>query len=301
MRAQSKLYRIDKEFNIFNENVKKVVDLGYAPGNWSSFAKFRMEQVHDLSEDNFNKTCHILGFDLVFATPPIGVSTIQGNIYSKFSHKNIINHFKEVALNEYERLQSQSSQKDELDTSYYVKETSEPVIEDEDINKLSANLNKLTLMELSDYQKEQYRERQRSILQQLSYKPDLVLSDLAKPFMQQSGFFNNTFSRPYLRINSNEALNKPITDPLKSAIDLNDAALLLCCNLLRDGGAFVSRMSLVNHGDHELELYEERLRKVFNSVDIRSGSKFEIGTEMFFVGRNKKRSEEFNISDVFNK
>lgn len=255
--SHGKLYYIDQKFDIFNDKVTKVVDLGFVPGNWSQFSKSRLCQVHQLLEEDFSKKCHILAVDLLFGTPALGTSSIQGNIYSKFTHQRIIHHFKEIAI----RKQLLNSQEqvlmNEEENSYFVREQDQTFFDQ--LDDITTNLDNLNLQN----QKTQLL----AALQPHHYQPDLILSDLSAPFLQDQGFFNNTNTRPYIRTGSNEGLKEVIIDPLKTSIDLADAALLLSCSALKKGGAIVLRLSKVDHIDPELKLLYQRLARVFHNVD----------------------------------
>ncbi|KAK6458146.1 FtsJ-like methyltransferase-domain-containing protein [Scheffersomyces xylosifermentans] len=305
MSMHSKLFKIDSVFNIFKKDVMKVVDLGYVPGNWSSFAKFRMCQVHNLQEDEFKNKCHILGFDLLFATPPVGVSTLQGNIFSKMAHKNIVNHFKELALKEYVQKYQKSLQLEQTDdesvkNSYYMKEQAEVELEKE-MEELTKDLGSLSL-DKTEEEVKQEEARRESILKKIEYRPDLVLSDLSRPFMQQGGFFNHTQTRPYLRFNVTPGLNNPIIDPQKSLIDLADASLFLSCGVLRTGGTLVLRLASVDAKDSELQVLESRLKKVFKDVKKWTGSgetNLSKQHELVFVCFKKRDDKDYDINDIF--
>lgn len=80
-RAAFKLMQIDDKYNIFRSG-QNVVDLGFAPGAWTQVAVKRTSP-HG----------HILGVDIIPATPPKGASSIQANILSKKTHTLIRNYF----------------------------------------------------------------------------------------------------------------------------------------------------------------------------------------------------------------
>lgn len=255
IRNRSKLQDADNEFGIFNAGVTKVLDLGFVPGNWSEFARYRLCQVHGIDEDKFHEKCHILGFDILFGTPPLGVSSMQGNIFSKSAHDLISMHFKDIALrNAVEAKNMNDEGMDEFQQSYYFKEQSESFIEQQ-VSDLSEEFDKLTVTK-NDKEKE------------VDYKPDLILSDLSAPFMQEKGFFNNTNSKPYLRTAANPILSRTITDEAKAAIDSADAALILACDVLKKGGTLVLRLAKVDPDDAEIALLHSRLDKVFSHVYI---------------------------------
>jgi len=322
MTMQSKLFKLDNKFKIFNKNVTKVVDLGYVPGNWMSYSKFRLCLIHGLEEEKFTEKCHILGFDLLFGSPPQGVSAYQGNIYSKMAHRNIVNHLKEIALRERKnRIREQKAIPDpphrfksSQTNSYYVKEQSETLIESQ-LQKIGENLDDLKLdseklQKFNELKNEKLHKKTQNLslenesTDSLDYKCHVVLSDLSKPFIQQYGFFNQTHTRPYLRMGANDSLNKPYTDPLKATFDLADAALLLTCLVLRQDGTFVLRLSRIDLADPELSILQNRLERVFAEVvrwsnDGIVSSKEEKILELFFICREKRTDEEANVREIF--
>lgn len=255
MASHGKLYYIDQKFNIFNENVKKVVDLGFIPGNWCQFSKTRLCQVHQLMEEEFDKKCHLLGVDLLFRAPPLGTSAIQGNIYSKSTHERIVHHFKEIAIRK--QLQQQETPINEEDHTYFVREQDQTFFDQ--LDDISAGLENLNLLS--------QKSKLIATLEPKHYQPDLILSDLSAPFLQDQGFFNNTNTRPYIRTGSVEGLKEVVIDPLKASIDLAEASLLLSCSVLKKGGTMVLRLSKVDHIDPELRLLRLRLTRVFHSVE----------------------------------
>ncbi|ODV70440.1 hypothetical protein HYPBUDRAFT_155335 [Hyphopichia burtonii NRRL Y-1933] len=294
--SHAKLYYTDREFGIFHKGVRTVLDLGYMPGNWSSYAKDKLLQVHETTEEEFSKECHIAGFDILFGTPPLKVSTIQGNIYSQSTHSNIHHHFKEVALR---RLQDASKPRlqlqDDHETSYIDKEIDQAYMDQ--LDEAPSTLAKTRLANRAPHELKILAS-----LKPQDYQPDLILSDLCAPFYQNGGFFNNTSTRPYIRTGNNPGLNNVLQDPLKSLLDLADASLLLACSLLKKGGDLVLRIAKVDLNDPELRFLELKLKKVFNVVvkwhydDYRPNT---IGNqELFFICRNKKH--QFTIIYNFN-
>lgn len=309
--SQNKLYLLDSEFNIFNQNVTKVLDLGYVPGNWSQVAKMQLSQVHGLDESTFNTKCHVLGLDTLFAEPIANVSTIQGNIYSKKSHALVIDHFREVALRGLERRKLIRKSNNDIEAdSYFTKEKLENIIsaaqshiDFENLGKNSAEIDLLALklqdLSFGDYSQSVTRQE---IIDSLDYKPQVVLSDLTSPFVQTKGFYVNTFSRPYAAMNTLESLNKPILEPHKASFDLADASLMLVCKVLRESGTFVLRLSRINPQDGELELLELRLQKVFNNTRVWGNYNRVISNnsyELFFICMDKKPTSEFDVRDIF--
>ena len=234
MASHAKLYHLDNQFKLFNPLINTVLDVGFVPGNWSQFAKFRLCQVHGLEESQFSSKCHILGFDMLFGQGPFGVSTMQGDIYSNSSHIGIQNHFREQYV---QRLQRNKSAEPE---AYFAKEQQQVELVSE-LQKLNINLD-------SDW------------------KPQLMMSDLAAPFLQDRGFFNNTQTRPYMRTGAHANLGRPSKGDLKSYLDLADAALVLACSTLAKKGLLLLRLAKVFDNDPELALLHQRLGRVFKQV-----------------------------------
>lgn len=235
MESHSKLFHLDGQFGLFNLLVTSVVDAGYVPGNWSQFAKFRLCQVHDLEESRFHTKCHILGVDMLFGQGPSGISTIQGDIYSKTCHSNIQNHFREHYAQKVTRQRTNSGPE-----AYFAKEQQQV--------ELSSDMEKLHLHESN------------------AWKPQLMMSDLAAPFLQDRGFFNNTQSRPYARTGSHSNLGRSSKGDIKSYLDLADAALVLACSTVAKDGTFLLRLAKVAKKDPEVALLHRRLNRVFDLV-----------------------------------
>lgn len=267
MKSQGKLYHINQEFNIFNDNVTKILDLGYSPGNWLEFSKLKMCEAHGVEENDINKKCHFLGFDILVGYPPAGTSTIQGNIFSKSSHYQIIDHFKQLAI-------KQQLNSDE-DVSYFTKEQTDV----DDIEHLEQRLQKMHLSENFDY------------------KPELILSDLSAPFLQEKGTYHNTQTKPHMRFANNPVLNLPILKGEKSSIDMADATLILALDVLKKHGNLVIRLATIDSEDPELDILNDRLNKVFNTVEERQ---FNDKNEIFFICLNKKRDTD-DKSKIFTK
>ncbi|WEJ97343.1 2' O-ribose methyltransferase [Yamadazyma tenuis] len=277
MRSQSKLYHINEEFQIFNRHVTKILDLGYVPGNWLEFSKLKMCEVHGLPEDQINSRCHFLGFDILMSPPPPYTSSMQGNVFSKAAHKQIIDHFKELALREKLIEPETDSQ-----NSYFVNEQTDSRI-DEELEKLETGLRELRISANEG--------------PGWHYKPDLILSDLSLPFIQDKGFYHNTQTKPHMRLANNPGLNEPVFNKQKSSIDMADVSLLLSCELLKQHGNLVIRMASVDLEDPELEVLSQRLERVFSRVEERQP-----GTEdeIFFICLDKKE-DAIDKSVIFTK
>lgn len=81
-RAAYKLIEINDKFRVLRGS-RRIVDLGFAPGAWTQVA---------LEKCGRNNT-NILGVDLIPCVPPEGALFIQGDIFSKKTHEQIVSHF----------------------------------------------------------------------------------------------------------------------------------------------------------------------------------------------------------------
>ncbi|KAK6203296.1 FtsJ-like methyltransferase-domain-containing protein [Scheffersomyces amazonensis] len=284
--------RIDKQFNIFNRSVRKVLDLGFMPGNWTDYAKKRLLQFHDLDEEHFHNKCHIVGFDLLYGTPPPGISSIQGNIYSKLSHENILNHFKEIALRD---ILKTGIVREDSENSYYYKELNESLLEHE-VQLINSSLNRINTT-WDDQSLTKKKQIANKLLKTIDYRPDVILSDLGKPFIQAGGFYSHTITRPHQRIASNAPINRISDKYNKSGIDLADASLMVVCNTLKPHSKFVVKINGININDPELNSYKKKLYKVFNEVNMWTPN--ESAEILYFVGSDKKHDSRYDVNEIF--
>lgn len=84
-RAAYKLIEIDNKYKLFGKSCKNMVDLGFAPGAWTQVALARSK--------SRNVRPNILGVDLLHCSPPEGASFLQGDIFSKKTHSEIVDYF----------------------------------------------------------------------------------------------------------------------------------------------------------------------------------------------------------------
>lgn len=246
--AAHTLARIESRFPIFLAQTTKVVDLGFAPGNWLTYARDRLAAIHDVDVAKLHRNCTLVGLDLLFATPPRGTHTTQGNVYSQGVQNNVMTLLKEAALR---RLESDLRETPEVDDLYLDKE---------------ARLERDFAAIPSQFGDADRSRPLQNLLGYGSWQADVVLSDLGPPFLQDKGFYNNTHSKPYIRSRTNAALRQTITEPGKASLDLADAALIFCCDKLVKGGTFVVSLRSVDLADPELLLFESRLHLVFHKV-----------------------------------
>ncbi len=75
-RSAYKLLQIDEEFNLFTEDVKRVVDLCAAPGSWSQVISKRLKE---MGRDIEGEKC-LISVDLYPIAPITGCTLIKGDI-----------------------------------------------------------------------------------------------------------------------------------------------------------------------------------------------------------------------------
>lgn len=80
-RAAYKLIEVLSKYKVLTKKTRNIVDLGYSPGSWS--------QVLLKESKSRNIDTRILGVDLIKASPPVGVSFIQGDILNPDTHQRI--------------------------------------------------------------------------------------------------------------------------------------------------------------------------------------------------------------------
>ncbi|PVH20133.1 hypothetical protein CXQ85_001913 [Candidozyma haemuli] len=286
--SRSKLHQLDTKFNLFNENVTKMVDLGYSPGNWLIYAREALSRIHEIEPEKIYQKCTLVGLDIIIGNHPAGTFTTQGNILSKLAHRNVISLLKEHA---YKRLVVQNGLLDDLLPEQDAKD---PTFESE-MARISDIFDDLSLKD----------KTLESILSLQDYQADLITSDLSSAFLQDKGFFNNTTTRPFIRSSTNSELRRNVTDPLKASIDTAEAALLLCCEALAKGGNFVIRLARIDLADPEIDLLEERLKRVFKHVqrwkpEGSTKSNFSVISELYFVCKDKQDhlADKYNVFDV---
>lgn len=249
--ARQEIQHLDRSFDLLNRSVTRLVDLGSGGGNWLDYARMKLLNVHKVDADDLYKKCTLIGFDLLAVKPPRGVYYTQGNIFSQSSHQTIIKLLQESSL---KIKRGQLSEKDGSELSYLEKEKRGSKLETELDSINNAMLN-LSIKEGSN----------ESHLPD-TYQADVILSDFSFPQLQDSGFFNNTQSKPYIRSSSNKVFRLTLSHPEKASLDLADAALILCCEALKKGGKLALRLNQIDLADPELNLLESRLLKVFTRV-----------------------------------
>ncbi|KAI5959257.1 MRM2 [Candida theae] len=246
--ARNSLQHLDLKYDILTPSTKKVLDIGFAPGHWMSYIVDRISQLHNVESTKLHTVgVHILGFDILFKSPPLGTSSIQGNIFSKLSHENVINHFKEIA-NKQTQSQLTPHIDDDIDhKSYFAQEIDE-----------SQLIKRMKGLSISNGNVSRTSE--------INWKVDLIVSELSRPGKQQSGFYDYTETNPYLRYNNNKGLNHSIVNPKKGNLDLADGAIMLMSKTLKSGGKFILKLTNIDNDDGEIAAMKQRLQAVFFNV-----------------------------------
>jgi len=93
-RSAFKLLQIDETYNLFHDNIRRVVDLCAAPGSWSQVLSRRLytdiDEAHRLVEEGRTK---VVAVDLQEMAPIPGIVCIQGDITAKATAEEIVGHF----------------------------------------------------------------------------------------------------------------------------------------------------------------------------------------------------------------
>ena len=288
------LASIQDEHKIFKKGVKRVIDLGCAPGNWMVLCRSLIRRYNRYNTKEFTENCLILGIDVLFVQSNRGISMLQGNILSKDLLQRAKAHLKEVAYKQANKVQglqnvkeitkdSLSSTANLLGTIRKIPEITQSTTEFTPLHKnLQVSDNGSLLAEESVEKSYFLEEAFESLAVEAShrvdfdYKVDLILSDLGPVIYFQPDFWNNTSTRPYARFAMSESLRQTVYNNNKGCIDTADAALVYCCELLRPGGSFVLRLPLVWREDPELSLLETRLGKMFQTVVRQDGDVLKI-------------------------
>lgn len=280
-RAAFKLLQIDDKYHLFNPNKHtNVLDLGAAPGAWNQVA---LDRCHTGST--------IVGVDILPYDPPMGVTSIQGNILSKMTHNLIRETFLYAELDRRRdelsggpqvELKDPTTGDIELINDLSVMDQSHKV-DSEEVRQIDDVLNNLSISKkvLPD----EYSLKPETKLDlndvKLKYPIDVIVSDMYVPFIQSTGFHSATTNNPHHRMANTTGL--AIRDHAMS-IDLCDAALITAIDLLKMDGSLVMKFF---SGTHD-KVLEGRLKRAFKKVvrfkpsACRSESK-----ELYFICKNK--------------
>ncbi|CAD6505317.1 BgTH12-00809 [Blumeria graminis f. sp. triticale] len=226
-RAAFKLLELDSKYTLFKRG-QTVVDLGYAPGSWSQVAKERTKP-----------NGRVLGIDILPASPPSGVSTIQGDFLTPGVQAEVKKFLSEIDLGRCRPPAFPSSSEPDLsllgeEQSYLGRDREE---ESQEL------CNQPALLSQSE-----------------SYKVvDVVLSDMSEPWEIIQSHWNRTLSDPYRRLMNTSGIK--FKDHAGS-MDLCNAALNFAQETLKVGGHFVCKF----YQGSEDHLLETKLRKLFRNV-----------------------------------
>lgn len=93
-RSAFKLLQIDEDYTIFNDGVKRVVDLCAAPGSWSQVLSSKLYSTVDEANDCMARgEPRVVSVDLQEMAAIPGVVCLVGDITSKATAEDIIRHF----------------------------------------------------------------------------------------------------------------------------------------------------------------------------------------------------------------
>ncbi|GME95103.1 unnamed protein product [Ambrosiozyma monospora] len=260
-------------------NIQEKPNLGAAPGAWN---QVEVEKCHPDSK--------ILGVDILPYDPPSGVSTMQANILSKQTHRLIRDFFRksdqERELKAARTMDIQSSSGGTIASITNESLVASELENDSDERSESHNSNKgtkeKTIKSVEEIEAE--RENERPI--------DVVVSDMYEPFLQVSGYHSRTTNLPYFRMANMTGL--ALKDHLAS-MDLCDAALIVCCDLLRKNGKCIMKFFT---GEEDKNL-EKRLSVVFRKVyRFKPKATRPESKECYFICLGK-RHDIVNKMDVF--
>lgn len=282
-RAAFKLLQIDDKYHLFHSNKPtNVLDLGAAPGAWNQ-----------VSLDRCKLGSTIVGVDILPYDPPMGVTSIQGNILSKMTHKLIRETFLFAELDKRRdqlgggnqtELRDPISGDIELINDKSVMDQSDRE-DSEELKQIDQVLNNLSISKkvLPSIGNNETKPKIELDLNdvKLKYPIDVIISDMYVPFIQSTGFHSSTTNSPYHRMANTTGL--AIKDHAMS-IDLCDAALITAIDLLKKDGSLVMKFF---SGSHD-KILEGRLKRAFKKVvrfkpsACRSESK-----ELYFICKNK--------------
>lgn len=277
------------------------MDLGAAPGAWNQVAL-----------DRCKKGSTIVGVDILPYDPPIGVTSIQGNILSKMTHQLIRETFLFAQLDKRRselmgtdgkvQLEDPLTGEIELitDTSVIDQVQQTPVSKgysskiEEEIKQIEEVMNKLSISKKvlpEGYQNELLSSFDISTNEH-RYPLDVIVSDMYVPFIQTSGFHLTTTNSPYHRMANTTGV--AIKDHAMS-IDLCDAALITAIDLLKKDGSLVMKFF---SGSHD-KILEGRLRRAFKKVArFKPTACRQESKELYFVCLGK-RDYELDKVEVF--
>ncbi|CAK9440053.1 uncharacterized protein LODBEIA_P41530 [Lodderomyces beijingensis] len=286
---QYKIHHLDHTYNLVNSTTTKILEIGFAPGHFLQYIIDRLCDIHRVDQDKLHlRGIMVLGFDILFSRPPVGASSIQGNVFSKFSRGLVEGHFRDAARKRKRAVPADLETRDDDDElvkmSYFDRERQEAMV-----RELAVEMGKLKIddasgkdgvdgasaseSESSDHDCDNHDD----------WKVDLVLSDLAAPLRQQSGFYDHSVSNAYTRYNTKRGLNSVLLNPTKASLDLADASVGLMDSVLQRGGTFVLRLTRIDTEDSEIEILRRRLHHLFHRVD-----EIKMKNEFNFICKDKK-------------
>ncbi|PSR97670.1 FtsJ-like methyltransferase-domain-containing protein [Coniella lustricola] len=277
-RAAFKLLELNDQYKLFRPS-QTVVDLGYAPGSWSQVAI-----------DRVGPQGVVVGIDLIPAQPPRGVTGIQGNFLSP----QVRRLFKDVLVEQVRRKRKERAMKKEAKAkakAAAAAAAAAATATDADTavkgsTAADEDESEVVLIDRPSYIDQEKQashdiELAEAEAEESGRFVDVVLSDMCDPWPQETGFRNNTLSRPYRLMNtSGIALRDHVL-----SIDLCHAALSFASENLKAGGHFVCKF--YQGGDDAL--FQKKLMKMFTTVKReKPDSSRRDSREAFFVALDRK-------------
>lgn len=197
-RAAYKLLQLQAKHRIFRRGAT-VVDLGYAPGSWAQVA------MHAVGAGG-----RVVGVDLLPATPPRGVSTIQGNFLSAAVREGVREYVRDEGRGRVRAgFEGAVGEEEEVGVLGRMAEEEEGEREGEEEEGKEEEGGKKEGRAAKD------AERGRVV--------DVVLSDMCEPWPQTTGSWINSVSNPYHRLMNT------------SGIPFRDHAGSMVCSAWRGG------------------------------------------------------------------
>ncbi|KAK6542972.1 2' O-ribose methyltransferase [Orbilia ellipsospora] len=255
-RAAFKLIQIDQEHKIFRPGMT-VVDLGYAPGSWSQVA---------VAQTTPNG--RVIGIDLIPAPPPKGASAIQGNFLNPTIQASLRRYLADPNRGRPKPKQSFTAsdvydppppllidhnnptlEKERIDTN--------PILELDNTTASGyiAQERRDSLKETAEEEKEDKEEKEANTV-------DVVLSDM---LMNTSGIATRDHT---------------------VSMNLCNAALLFCIDVLKPGGSFVCKF----YQGAEDKAFMKNVERVFNHAKkFKPDSSRPDSKECFIVAKDKKK------------
>ncbi|KAF3919930.1 hypothetical protein AA313_de0202853 [Arthrobotrys entomopaga] len=279
-RAAFKLIQMDQEHKIFRPGMT-VVDLGYAPGSWSQVA---------VAQTTPNG--RVIGIDLLPAPPPKGASAIQGNFLNPTIQAELRRYLADPDRGRPKPKQSIAAPVAEDSSQPLLIDHNNPAPENEriDTNPILELDNTTASGYIAQERRdslhevtEEENEGEKSQEEKEANTVDVVLSDMCEPWPLIEGFHLNTMLIPWRRLMNTTGIR---TRDHTVSMNLCNAALVFCIDVLKPGGSFVCKFY---QGGADKNLLNN-VERVFNNVKkVKPASSRPDSKECFIVAKDKKK------------